>query len=162
MERNSASTQKSAAQDRDGLPTRQRTSGQRRAIATTCCSTTSSGCTRAKDHYDFVLKMKERDVEVLELHDLLAETLGDAAARSWILDRRITANSVGRAVTRFVRPWLDEMPAAKLADHLIGGIAIEDLPKNESSSLLLNVLGGTSFLIPPIPTAAARPIVLDL
>ena len=106
--------------------------------------------------------MKERDVEVLELHDLLAETLGDAAARSWILDRRITANSVGRAVTRFVRPWLDEMPAAKLADHLIGGIAIEDLPKNESSSLLLNVLGGTSFLIPPIPTAAARPIVLDL
>jgi arginine deiminase len=106
-----------------------------------------------KDHYDFVLKMKERDVEVLELHDLLAETLGDAVARSWILDRRITANSVGRAVTRFVRPWLDEMPAAKLADHLIGGIAIEDLPKSESSSLLLDVLGGTSFLIPPIPNS---------
>jgi arginine deiminase len=106
-----------------------------------------------KDHYDFVLKMKERDVEVLELHDLLAETLGDAAARSWILDRRITANSVGRAVTRVMRPWLDEMPAAKLADHLIGGIAIEDLPKSESSSLLLDVLGGTSFLIPPIPNS---------
>jgi arginine deiminase len=106
-----------------------------------------------KDHYDFVLKMKERDVEVLELHDLLAETLGDAAARSWVLDRRITANSVGRAVTRIVRPWLDEMPAAKLADHLIGGIAIEELPKSESSSLLLDVLGGTSFLIPPIPNS---------
>ena len=25
-----------------------------------------------KDHYDFVLKMRERGVEVLELHDLLA------------------------------------------------------------------------------------------
>ena len=30
-----------------------------------------------KDHYDFVLKMRERGVEVLELHDLLAETLDD-------------------------------------------------------------------------------------
>ena len=30
-----------------------------------------------KDHYDFVLKMQERGVEVLELHDLLAETLDD-------------------------------------------------------------------------------------
>ena len=28
-----------------------------------------------KDHYDFVLKMRERGVEVLELHDMLAETL---------------------------------------------------------------------------------------
>jgi len=104
-----------------------------------------------KDHYDFVLKMQQRGVEVLELHDLLAQTLGIPEARAWILDRRITANSVGRAVAMLVRPWLDEMPAAKLADHLIGGIAMEDLPKSEGSALLLDVLGGTSFLIPPIP-----------
>ena len=50
-----------------------------------------------------------------------------------------------------IRPWLDAMPAPALADHLIGGIAMEDLPKSESSALLLEVLGGTSFLIPPIP-----------
>src|ERR1700747_876758 len=59
-----------------------------------------------KDHYDFVLKMKESGGEVLELHDLLAETVADPIARSWILDRRITPNTVGRTVTRFVRPWL--------------------------------------------------------
>src|SRR6188508_1652801 len=63
-----------------------------------------------KDHYDFVLKMKERGVEVLELYDLLAETVTDPEAREWILNRRITANSVGRQVARLVRPWLDEMP----------------------------------------------------
>src|SRR5512135_1566242 len=74
-----------------------------------------------KDHYDFVLKMRERGVEVLELHDLLAETVAQVEARSWILDRRITANSVGRVVAQTIRPWLDAMPAAKLADHLIGG-----------------------------------------
>jgi len=104
-----------------------------------------------KDHYDFVMKMKQRDVEVLELHDLLADIVASPEARSWILDRRITPNSVGQAVAEAIRPWLDEMPAAKLVDHLIGGIALEELPKSENSALLLDVLGGTSFLIPPIP-----------
>ena len=53
-----------------------------------------------KDHYDFVLKMQERGVEVLELHDLLAETLEDKEARALVLDRRITANAVGTAGPR--------------------------------------------------------------
>jgi arginine deiminase len=104
-----------------------------------------------KDHYDFVLKMQQRGVEVLDLHDLLSQTLESSEARSWILDRRITANSVGRVVTQLIRPWLDAMPAPQVADHLIGGIALEDLPKSDNSALLLDVLGGTSFLIPPIP-----------
>src|SRR5690349_2721866 len=104
-----------------------------------------------KDHYDFVLKMQQREVEVLELHQLLTETIEDPEARSWILDRRITPNRVGLIVAHAVRPWLDAMPAVRLSDHLIGGIAMEDLPHSESSALLLEVLGGTSFLIPPIP-----------
>jgi arginine deiminase len=104
-----------------------------------------------KDHYDFVLKMQHRGVDVLDLHELLAETLEGKEARSWVLDRRITANSVGRAVTKSVRPWLDEMPAAKLSEALLGGIVMEDLPKSEQSSLLLDVMGGKSFLVPPIP-----------
>jgi arginine deiminase len=104
-----------------------------------------------KDHADFVTKMQQRGIEVLELHDLLARILDSTEARAWILDRRITANSVGRVVAQTIRPWLEEIPAAKLADHLIGGIAIQDVPKSENSALLLDVHGGTSFLIPPIP-----------
>ena len=35
-----------------------------------------------KDHYDFVLKMRERGIEVLDLHELLAEThQGQGGAR---------------------------------------------------------------------------------
>jgi arginine deiminase len=75
------------------------------------------------DHNDFVLKMQERDVEVLELHDLLAKTLEKPEARRFVLDRRVTANSFGPG-SEIVRPWLDEMPAEKLAAHLIGGIAV--------------------------------------
>ena len=89
-----------------------------------------------KDHYDFVLKMRERGTEVLDLHEMLAEALADKTARDWVLDRRITVNDIGLGVSAAIRPWLDQMPAAKLAEHLIGGIAFLDLPKSEMSSML--------------------------
>ena len=104
-----------------------------------------------KDHFDFVLKMQQRGVEVFDLHDLLAQTVAIPEARAWILDRRVTANTVGRVVAKSVRAWLDELPPETLVGHLLGGIALEDLPKSENSGLLLEVLGGTSFLLPPIP-----------
>jgi arginine deiminase len=104
-----------------------------------------------KDHYDFVVKMRERGVEVLELHELLAETMTNPAARAWLLDRRITPNDVGPGMVGILRPWLDEMPAVALAEHLIGGIAILDVPRSERSSLLAEAYGGTDFIIPPLP-----------
>ena len=57
-----------------------------------------------KDHYDFTLKMKERGVEVLELHDLLAETLDDPIARKFVLDRRITENALGIQNAALIAP----------------------------------------------------------
>jgi arginine deiminase len=104
-----------------------------------------------KDHYDFVLKMRERGVEVLEFHDLLAEALNDAGARAWILDRRVTENAVGAVVSVAIRPWLDDMDSTKLAEHLIGGIAVSDVPRAEWSRMLGDAIGDTAFLIPPIP-----------
>jgi arginine deiminase len=104
-----------------------------------------------KDHYDFVLKMRERGVEVLDLHDLLAETLKDKTARAWVLDRRINTNDVGLGLADAIRPWLDELPADKLANHLIGGIAILDLPKSEASRMMAEAFGGTDFITPPVP-----------
>jgi arginine deiminase len=104
-----------------------------------------------KDHYDFSLKMKERGVEVLELHDLLAETVEDRAARDFILNRRVTDNSVGIMAGSFIRPWLDELPAKVLAPLLIGGIAHSDLPENRMKTLLGNAYGHSDFILPPIP-----------
>jgi arginine deiminase len=104
-----------------------------------------------KDHYDFVLKMKQRGVEVLELHDLLTEVLECKEARNFILDRRFTPNIVGRSTAEAIRPWLDEMPAKQLAEHVIGGFAISELPDVAVKSMLAEALGGTEFLVPPIP-----------
>src|SRR5262245_12100201 len=104
-----------------------------------------------KDHYDFVLKMSERGVEVLELHDLLTEVLANKDARNFILDRRVTRNGVGPATVKVIRPWLDEMPAKQLADHLIGGVAISDLPKSELTGMLIEAYGTLDFVLPPVP-----------
>jgi arginine deiminase len=104
-----------------------------------------------KDHYDFVLKMEERGVEVLDLHELLAETLENKAARKFVLDRRVTNNAVGPSTVAVIRPWLDEMPSQKLTDHLIGGIAIADLPQSEVTHMLIEAFGGVDFVLPPIP-----------
>jgi arginine deiminase len=104
-----------------------------------------------KDHYDFVLKMQQRGVEVLELHDMLATTLESKEARAFVLDRRVTANSVGIGGVELMRPWLDEMPAARLAEHLIGGIAISDLPDAGVRGHLHDAFGAPEFLLPPIP-----------
>ena len=104
-----------------------------------------------KDHYDFVLKMQERGVEVLEFHDLLAETLADAEGRSFVLDRRIVPNVLGSQVSEAMRPWLDEMPSKELAAFLIGGIAVSDLPDIRGKDLMLEALGAPEFVLPPIP-----------
>ncbi len=104
-----------------------------------------------KDHYDFALKMRERGVEVLDLHDLLAQTLDRKEARSFVLDRRVTASTVGPGTAQAIRPWLDEMPSEKLAAHLIGGIAIADLPEGRGKTMLTEAFGGPDFIVPPIP-----------
>jgi arginine deiminase len=104
-----------------------------------------------KDHYDFVLKMQQRGVEVLELHDLLAQTLDSKEARAFVLDRRITPNAVGVGLAEAFRPWLDEMPSQKLAEHLIGGIAVSDLPDGDQRRRMSEAFGGADFVLPPIP-----------
>ena len=104
-----------------------------------------------KDHYDFVLKMRERGVEVLDLHDLLAQAVENPDARSWVLDRRITPNEVGLGMEQALRPWLNEMPASRLAEHLIGGIAVIDVPKSQQARMLSEAYGPTDFIIPPVP-----------
>ncbi|MDX0521851.1 arginine deiminase [Sinorhizobium medicae] len=104
-----------------------------------------------KDHYDFVLKMQERGVEVLELHDLLTDTLMDVEARKFVLDRRATPNVMGSQIAELVRPWMEEMDPKRLAAFLIGGISVADLPEGHGKTLMASAFGATEFVLPPIP-----------
>lgn len=103
-----------------------------------------------KDHADFCLKMRERGIEVFDVHELLAEVLAVGQNRKWVLDRRVTENHVGVGMLNELRGWLNEMKAVDLAEFLIGGIAVRDLPF-KPDGMFGNYLGADGFVIPPIP-----------
>ena len=62
-----------------------------------------------RDHADFVNKLTQRGVEVVELHDVLAETLQVAGARDWLLDRKIEPNHVGLGLVDGTRAYLESL-----------------------------------------------------
>jgi arginine deiminase len=102
------------------------------------------------EHYNFCQMMRERGIEVLEMHDLLATTLEDTQARAWVLDRKISPNTVALLGLDELRAWLDEMPAAELAERLIGGIANSEIPVAPYTTLRQH-LDPIRFVVPPLP-----------
>ena len=107
-----------------------------------------------RDHADFVNKLRTRGVEVVELHDLLAQTVAMPDARSWLLDRKIVPNEVGLGMVDDTRAYLESLEPAKLAEHLIGGLATADLPADFRSgyvSLARESTGVREYLMPPLP-----------
>jgi arginine deiminase len=107
-----------------------------------------------RDHADFVNKMRGRGVEVLELHEVLAETVSTLEAREWLLDRKIIMNEVGLGLVDETRAFLDELPPRQLAEYLIGGLATSDLPADLRSgyvALARESTGVREYLMPPLP-----------
>ncbi|WFR66361.1 arginine deiminase family protein [Curtobacterium flaccumfaciens] len=80
-----------------------------------------------EDHRAFVASMRSRDVEVLELHEVLAETLAVPGARDWLLQRKVTPNEVGPLLVDATLDHLAGYGERELAEVLIGGLNIEDL-----------------------------------
>lgn len=105
------------------------------------------------DHYDFVSKMMDRDIEVVEMHQLLETTLSNPEALQWLLERKITKNQVGPLLVDEIRSWLTGLEHRNLASFLIGGVAIQDLPDEISAplKLLSKASGVTEFVLPPLP-----------
>src|SRR5690554_500585 len=103
-----------------------------------------------KDHDVFANLMRARGVEVLDVNDLLADTLDIGEARAWLLDQRITWDHIGVGMVSDLRAWMDELPGRTLAEFLIGGLQVSDLPFNPSG-LFGNHLGPSGFVLPPLP-----------
>jgi arginine deiminase len=103
-----------------------------------------------KDHDVFSELMRSRGIEVLDVNDLLAETLDIPEARKWILDHRITWNDIGVGMISDLRAWMDELPGTKLSEYLIGGLEVADLPF-DPTGLFGNHLGHYGFVLPPLP-----------
>ena len=102
------------------------------------------------DFYAFVNVMEERGVEVLEMHDLLAQIMADETARSWVLDRKLSSDAVGSNMATQLRAWFDTMTPLTLAEQLIGGVVRAELPF-KPEGLFGMTLAPADFVIAPLP-----------
>jgi arginine deiminase len=105
-----------------------------------------------KDHDVFSTMMRNEGVEVLDVNALFAETLDVWEGRTWILEHRIQPDDVGVGMKAELRTWMHELPAAKLAEYLLGGLAADDLPF-KPTDLFGSYLGHHGFILPPLPNA---------
>ena len=106
---------------------------------------------RARQEFDaFVDVMRERGTEVLLFHELLAETLQDAAAREWLLQRKLRPEEVTTMFSRELTAWMTEMPAEELATRLTGGVTLAELPADIIKAVG-RVLEPTDFILRPLP-----------
>lgn len=107
-----------------------------------------------RDHFDFVTKMRDRGVEVVEMHNLLAETVAVPEGKKWILDNQIVPNQVGLGFIDELRSYLEGLEDRKLAETLLGGLSIHDFPESHGGAALKVVreaAGSTEYLLPPLP-----------
>ena len=103
-----------------------------------------------EEHDAFSSVLRDHGVVVDDFGTMLAETVANADARRWLLDRRISAGTVGEDMVGELRGWLDEMPAAQLSRTLVGGIARAELPFTPAG-LASRTIEPHDFVLPPLP-----------
>ena len=107
-----------------------------------------------RDHFDFMTKMRDRGIEVLEMHNLLAETVAVPEGKKWILDNQVVPNQVGLGFIAELRGYLEGLSDRDLAETLLGGLSTHDFPEKIGGSALKVVkqaAGATEYLLPPLP-----------
>jgi arginine deiminase len=107
-----------------------------------------------RDHFDFVQKMRDRGIDVVEMHNLLTQTVAIPEARQWILDNQVVPNQVGLGLIDEIRSYLEGLSDRELAETLIGGLSTEEFPERiggEQLALIKDAAGVTEYLFPPLP-----------
>ena len=107
---------------------------------------------RAQEEHDvFAAALRDHDVEVLYLGDLLVEAFASADARAMVINHTVDDKDarLGRTLRGEVAAYLADLDAAELAAVLIGGLAHEELRKG--SGLVYQLMDPHDFVIPPLP-----------
>jgi arginine deiminase len=105
---------------------------------------------RAQDEHDaFAAALRDRDVEVLYLADLLVETLADETARHLAITQVCANLHVGDTIRAYLNEALHDQAPDKLAQILIAGVRNDEL--RVEHSLVSSLLAHDDFLIDPLP-----------
>ncbi|NNF66586.1 MAG: arginine deiminase, partial [Gammaproteobacteria bacterium] len=105
----------------------------------------------AQEHDLFASTLRDHDVEVLLLHDLLSETLDIPEAREWVLDRQVSEHQLGPMLADAMREQMSEMSGSELSHALTGGLTQDDIEVSVTSITAQLMLDDTDFLLPPLP-----------
>ena len=107
-----------------------------------------------RDHFDFVSKMRDRGIDVVEMHNLLAETLAVPEGKKWILDNQVVPNQIGLGFVDELRSYLDGLSNRELAETLIVGLSTNEFPESvggASFATVRDAAGVTEYLLQPLP-----------
>ena len=84
---------------------------------------------RARQEHDaFADALRERGIEVLLLGRLLAGTLAVDGVRERVVDETLCELDLGPRLREELRGWMADLPVEQLAEVLIGGVALDELP----------------------------------
>ena len=113
---------------------------------------------RAQAEHDvFVELLREHDVEVLYLEQMLAETLTHSIeARTEAISNAVSSYSVGLSLVSELRAYLHDLASDQLAAVLIGGLLSRELEGLDLEALARRSLGAVlsdpdGFVLPPLP-----------
>jgi arginine deiminase len=101
------------------------------------------------EHDGFAAQLRERDVEVLYLSDLLTETLDADGARAGLLDAALRPQDIGPTLAPALREHLEQLPSPALAHALMAGMAHGELPV--TGGLMHAMTEAQEFIVKPLP-----------
>jgi arginine deiminase len=105
---------------------------------------------RAQDEHDtFAQALRDRDVEVLYLTDLLTETLESNSAREHAIAGAMSSLHLGDTLRAYLESALHDQSAAELSTFLTAGVRNDEV--RGGHGLVTSLLSHDDFLIDPLP-----------
>jgi len=107
---------------------------------------------RAQEEHDaFAQALRDRDVEVLYLAQLLEEALDDAEARAEVVHAVVAPTVVGPSLAAVLRQSLLGLASDDLARLVAAGMTHEELPHLGPEGVVARLAGPGEFVVPPLP-----------
>jgi len=104
---------------------------------------------RAQDEHDaFAQALRDHDVEVLYLVELLTETLDDPGARKQIIDSTTATLHLGDGLRDYLTAAMSDLAPADLATVVTAGLRNDEV---KHRSIVTSLLRPDDFLVDPLP-----------
>jgi arginine deiminase len=105
---------------------------------------------RAQEEHDaFAAALRERDVEVLYLVDLLIETLADPVAREQAIGQVTASLRLGDTLRSYLQTWLHQLTPEGLAGAITAGVRNDEV--RGGFGLVTSLLPHDDFVLDPLP-----------